>query len=200
MDKDPAVYVSQAEAGAPHAGNGSLDIGAAEMTAWRARPPPSPPLRGRGAVGHVLGDADAHRARADHYHCLGHPTASATPTSLPRRPAPTPLATAPTAFTVTGDNPVTPNGSQDTYAATPGAICDSAQLKPTSRWEPDRRRILAGGLPGRVGPADATSSTGTGTEIDYGLGSSISKARASAGFQTVNTHRSARDSAAAEGR
>lgn len=31
-------------------------------------------------------------------------------------------------FTVTGDHPVPPDGSQDTYTATPGTMCDSTEL------------------------------------------------------------------------
>jgi hypothetical protein len=82
---------------------------------------------------------------------------------------------------------VTPNGSQDRYAAAPGATCDSAQLKAD--------QSLGGGIAdgfsfeGFPAASDLLEHflTGTGTEIDYGLGSTISKqAQASAGFQTVN--------------
>ena len=103
------------------------------------------------------------------------PTASAQPTD------------AGTAFTVAGDNPVTPNGGQDTFASTPGATCDSAQLKA------DRSlgASIADGfsLEGFPAASDLLEHflTGSGTEIDYRLGSTISaQAQASAAFQTVN--------------
>jgi hypothetical protein len=82
---------------------------------------------------------------------------------------------------------VSPNGSQDTDAATPGATCASAQLKAD--------QSLGGGiadgfsLEGFPAASDLLAHflTGTGTEIHYGLGSTISKqAQASAGFQIVN--------------
>ena len=82
---------------------------------------------------------------------------------------------------------MTPNGSQDTDAATPGASCDGAQLK-------SDQSLGAGiadgfsleGFPAASGLL-AHFLTGTGTEIDYGVGSTISNlARASGGFQTVN--------------
>jgi hypothetical protein len=122
--------------------------------------------------------------------------APATPTALASRSttaAPTratgsarPTA-AGTAFTVAGDNPVTPNGSQDTYATTPGASCDGGQLRAD--------RSLGGGiatgfsLEGFPAASDLLEHflAGSGTEIDYRLGSAISaEAQASAGFQAVN--------------
>jgi hypothetical protein len=82
---------------------------------------------------------------------------------------------------------VTPNGSQDTYAATPGVTCDSAQLKADQSLGAS---IAAGfTLEGFPAASDLLAHflAGTGTEIDYGLGSTISKqAQASAAFQTVN--------------
>jgi hypothetical protein len=82
---------------------------------------------------------------------------------------------------------VTPNGSQDTYAATPDATCDGAQLKA------DRSlggSIAAGfSLEGFPAASDLLEHflTGSGTEIDYRIGSTISaQAQASAAFQTVN--------------
>jgi hypothetical protein len=91
------------------------------------------------------------------------------------------------AFTVAGDDPVTPNGSQDTYASTPGATCASAQLKS----DQSLGASIADGfsLEGFPAAADLLAHflTGTGTEVDYRLGSPISnQARASAGFRTVN--------------
>ena len=127
------------------------------------------------------------------------PTASAAPTasagrsvSAGRTASAAPGASARptdagTPFTVTGDNPVTPNGSQDTYAATPGATCDSAQLKADQSLGAS---IAAGfALEGFPAASDLLAHflAGTGTGIDYGLGSAISnQAQASAAFQAVN--------------
>ena len=107
------------------------------------------------------------------------PSASAT---APARPT-----TAGQAFTVAGDNPVTPNGSQDTAADAGGASCDSGRLKADQTLGAS----IAGGFSLEGFPAAADLLThflaGTGTEIDYGLGSTISdQAQASAGFQDVN--------------
>jgi hypothetical protein len=90
-------------------------------------------------------------------------------------------------FTIAGDNPVTPNGSQDTAAAASGASCDASQL----RADQALGASIAGGfsLEGFPAAADLLAHflAGTGTEIDYGLGSTISnQAQASAGFQEVN--------------
>jgi hypothetical protein len=82
---------------------------------------------------------------------------------------------------------VTPNGSQDTYAATADATCDGAQLKAD-------RSLGAGiadgfSLEGFPAASDLLEHflTGSGTEVDYRLGSTISaQAEASAGFRTVN--------------
>jgi hypothetical protein len=124
------------------------------------------------------------------------PTASKTPTAgtAPTGPI-TPTATTASArptdpaavFTVSGDNPVTPNGSQDTYAATPGATCDSAQLKADETLG----GTVADGFSLENFPAAADLLAhflaANGTEVDYPLGSAISKeAQASTGFQTVN--------------
>jgi len=107
------------------------------------------------------------------------PSASAT---APARPT-----TAGQAFTVAGDNPVTPNGSQDTAAAAAGASCDSGQLKADQRLGASIAEGFS--LEGFPAAADLLAHFlgGTGTEIDYGLGSTISnQAQASAAFQDVN--------------
>jgi hypothetical protein len=91
-------------------------------------------------------------------------------------------------FTVTGNNPVQVNGSQDTYAATPDATCDAFQFAAD-------RALGSGVVHGFVSenfPAAATLLahflTGTGTAVSFGIGSAISKeAVASSGFQAVNT-------------
>jgi hypothetical protein len=118
------------------------------------------------------------------------PSSAATtvsPTTVsPTTASPSP-ADASTAFTVSGDNSVTPNGSQDTYAATPDATCDSAQLKS----DQSLGASIASGfsLEGFPAASDLLRHflTGTGTEIDYRLGSTISnETQASAGFAAVN--------------
>ena len=114
-------------------------------------------------------------------------TASATPTPSARPTAPATPAEAGLAFTVAGDNPVTPNGSQDTTAATSDATCDRAELKADQSLGAG----IAGGFALEGFPAASDLLThflgGSGSEIDYRLGSTVSdQARASAGFQTVN--------------
>jgi hypothetical protein len=116
-------------------------------------------------------------------------TASPSPTAttaLPTTASPSPTD-ASTAFTVAGDNPVTSNGSQDTYAATPDATCDSVQLKS----DQSLGAAIASGFSLEGFPAGSDLLrhflAGTGTEIDYRLGSTISnEAQASAGFAAVN--------------
>jgi hypothetical protein len=88
-------------------------------------------------------------------------------------------------FAVTGDRPVSPNGSQDTY--TPGASCASA----TSASDHALGVRVARGF-GLTGfPAAAALLThflgGKGTKVDYRPGSVISKkARASSAFLAVD--------------
>jgi hypothetical protein len=91
-------------------------------------------------------------------------------------------------FTVTGNNPVQVNGSQDTHAATPDATCDSTQFAAD--------RALGSEVVDGFGlenyPTAASLLThflkGTGTEVDFGIGSVIAKkAVASSEFQAVNT-------------
>jgi hypothetical protein len=99
---------------------------------------------------------------------------------------PSPAAAART-FTVAGNHPVQPSGSQDTYAQTPGTSCDSATLT-TDKALGTR---IADGF--RLTGLSASASLlehflqGTGTAVDYPAGSAISKlARASSAFTTVN--------------
>jgi hypothetical protein len=91
-------------------------------------------------------------------------------------------------FTVTGNNQVQVNGSQDTNAATPNATCDS------SRLESDKAlgNEIADGFILENFPTAANLLThflkGTGAEVNFGIGSVISdKAAASSEFQAVNT-------------
>ena len=114
------------------------------------------------------------------------PTTASPATASPTTASPS-LTGASTAFTVAGDNPVTPNGSQDTDAATPDATCGSAQLKSNQLLGAS----IASGFSLEGFPAASNLLrhflTGTGTAIHYRLGSAISnEARASAGFAAVN--------------
>jgi hypothetical protein len=91
-------------------------------------------------------------------------------------------------FTVSGNNPVQVNGSQDTYAATPDATCDSTQLAADRALGNE----IADGFVLENFPTAASLLThfltGAGTEVDFGIGSSISRqAVASSEFQAVNT-------------
>lgn len=80
-----------------------------------------------------------------------------------------------------------PNGSQDTYAATPGALCDSAEFA----QDMSVGRHVADGfkLAGYPAAADLLEHflQGKGTEVDYRAGSSISQqVLASSVFQALN--------------
>jgi hypothetical protein len=118
-------------------------------------------------------------------------SASSSPSADPPAPATvhsvvhSPAGAAAFSFAVTGDRPVTPNGSQDTY--TPGASCASATF--ASDHALGVRVARGFGLTGF--PAAAALLThflqGKGTEVDYRTGSAISKkARASSAFLTVD--------------
>jgi len=115
-------------------------------------------------------------------------SACTTASSADPPPASTTPAASPTAtFTVAGDNPVLPNGSQDTHAQASGSECDPATF---ARDEALGNKIAAGfALAGF--PASAALLRhflkSTGTEVDYEPGSQISKkALASTAFRTVN--------------
>jgi hypothetical protein len=110
------------------------------------------------------------------------PPAPATAHSVVRSPA----RAAGFSFTVTGDRPVSPNGSQDTYSR--GTSCASATL--TSDHALGVRVARGFGLTGF--PAAAALLThflqGKGTAVGYRAGSAISKkARASSAFLTVDS-------------
>lgn len=101
--------------------------------------------------------------------------------------APTHAKTAWT-FTVSGDHPVVPNGSQDTHVATPGAVCDSAEF--TKDMSIGQHVVDGFTLAGFPAGADLLEHflSGEGTEIDYRAGSSISKqALASSAFLALNS-------------
>jgi hypothetical protein len=113
------------------------------------------------------------------------PAPSATHVKVDVTPAATPAPAKTTwTFAVSGDHPVVPNGSQDTYLATPGAVCDSAELTK----DMSIGQQVAGGftLAGFTASADLLEHflQGEGTEIDYRAGSSISQqALASSAFR-----------------
>jgi hypothetical protein len=111
---------------------------------------------------------------------------SGSPAPAPTRITPTQAKTS-SAFAVSGDHPVVPNGSQDTYAAAPGALCDSAEFA----QDMSVGRHVADGfkLAGYPAAADLLEHflQGGGTEVDYRAGSSISQqVLASSVFQALN--------------
>jgi hypothetical protein len=115
------------------------------------------------------------------------PASSVPSSAVSSSSAASPSADAAVVFTVAGANPVRPNGSQDTYATTPGAACDSTKLAGDKAVG---HEVAAGfsvsGFP--VAAALLTHFlTGEGTGINYAPGSSISsEALASGAFRTVN--------------
>ena len=118
----------------------------------------------------------------------GPPPPSVTVVASPTVPRPTHSDRPADVFTVTGNNPVQVNGSQDTNAASPDTACDSA------RFEADKAlgHEIADGFNLENFPAAANLLThflnGTGTEVGFPVGSVISKqAVASSEFQAVNT-------------
>jgi hypothetical protein len=117
--------------------------------------------------------------------CSAAPPAAGSPTA--RSPtAGSPAATA-FAFTVAGARPVPPNGSQDTHAQTPGAVCDGARF---AADEVVGIKVADGfAAAGFLASADLLTHflQGKGTEVDYRAGSPISeKAMSSNAFQAVN--------------
>ncbi len=121
--------------------------------------------------------------------CSATPPATGPP---PPSPSLSTSATEPTqaaaVFTVTGNNPVPVNGSQDTHAATPNAACDNTKF---AADEALGTEVVDGFVLENFPTAAnllAHFLKGTGTEVDFGIGSAISKeAVVSSGFQTVNT-------------
>jgi hypothetical protein len=118
----------------------------------------------------------------------GPPPPSAVVPTRPSHPSPTHSARAADVFTVTGNNPVQVNGSQDTNAATPDTTCDRSQFASDKVLG---NEIVDGFTLGNF-PAAANLLAhflkGTGTEVDFGIGSLISEqAAASSDFQAVNT-------------
>jgi hypothetical protein len=96
-------------------------------------------------------------------------------------------AKAAVAFTVTGDRPVLPGGSQDTHAQTPNARCDSR----TFAADKALGARVASGFAFAGFPVSAHLLahflTGKGTGVNYRAGSPIAKkALASEAFRTLN--------------
>ena len=91
------------------------------------------------------------------------------------------------AFTVTGDRPVLPSGSQDTHAQTPNTRCDSATFAADKDLGARVTRAFAlAGFPVAAGLL-AHFLTGTGTGVNYRAGSPIAKkALASGAFRALN--------------
>jgi hypothetical protein len=117
-------------------------------------------------------------------------TGPATTGPATSRPAATDPATSPAAsaaFTVAGDRPVPPSGSQDTHAQAPGAVCDSTTFDSD---EAKGTSVAAGfDLAGFPTAADLLDHflQGTGTPVSYRAGSPISaEARKSRAFLAVN--------------
>jgi hypothetical protein len=115
-----------------------------------------------------------------------HSAASSAASSGARSAVSSPQAAA-FSFTVAGDRPVAPNGSQDTSAQAPGAGCDTAKLASDHALG---LRIARGfGLAGFSAGADLLRHflQGTGTRVAYRAGTPISEqAQASTAFQAVN--------------
>lgn len=90
-------------------------------------------------------------------------------------------------FSVSGDHPVPANGSQDTHAATPGAVCGNAKLrKDMSLGRHVADEFAFAGFPAAAALLDHFLD-GTGTRAGYRAGSPVSKqAQASSGFRTVD--------------
>jgi hypothetical protein len=117
--------------------------------------------------------------------CSGGSTAPSA-TRTPARPADS-RSSSPWGFTVSGVNPVSANGSQDTNAQAAGAACDGAQLAADRTLGSQ----IADGFTAGNFPAAASLLrhflSGAGTGVNYPAGSYISRlARASSAFQGMN--------------
>jgi hypothetical protein len=91
------------------------------------------------------------------------------------------------AFTVAGDRPVLPSGSQDMHAQTPNTTCDSARFASDKALGARLARAFA--LAGFPVSADLLAHflTGKGTGINYRAGSPIAKkALVSEAFRALN--------------
>ena len=117
---------------------------------------------------------------------VGSSSAAGSPAPTTVHPTAHP-ARAAVAFTVTGDRPVLPSGSQDTHAQTPNTPCDSATF--AADKDLGARVARAFGLAGFPVAAGLLAHflTGTGAGVNYPAGSPIAKkALASEAFRTLN--------------
>jgi hypothetical protein len=91
------------------------------------------------------------------------------------------------AFTVAGDRPVRPSGSQDTHAQTPDTRCDSATFASDKALGARLARAFRlAGFPVSAGLL-AHFLAGQGTGVNYGAGSPIARqALASEAFRALN--------------
>jgi hypothetical protein len=120
------------------------------------------------------------------------PAPTATVTTVPASSAPASSGLASSAavapsFTVTGVNPVLPNGSQDTSDQAAGTVCDAAKLSADKALGAE----IAAGFALDGFPVASVLLThflaGTGTKVAYPAASAISRqARASGVFKTLN--------------
>jgi hypothetical protein len=116
------------------------------------------------------------------------PPSSVPASSVPASPDPATSPAAAPSFTVTGMNPVLPNGSQDTTAQAPGSVCEKARLADDQSLGAE---IAAGFALDDFPVASALLThflTGDGTEVAYPAGSAIARqARASSAFRAVDS-------------
>ncbi|MGH3247874.1 MAG: hypothetical protein ACRDOI_16965, partial [Trebonia sp.] len=139
-------------------------------------------------AGRVISAAIASLAAALALAGCGSPGSPApAPTRIKVDVTPTQARTTPWTFAVSGDHPVVPDGSQDTHAATPGAVCDSAEF---ANDKSIGGQVVAGfTVAGFPASADLLEHffQGKGTEIDYRAGSSISRQVLASGvFRALN--------------
>jgi hypothetical protein len=117
----------------------------------------------------------------------GSPAAKSSPAATVPSAGAAPSGGAAVAFTVTGNHPVPPNGSQDTHAQTPNAVCDDARF---AAAQAVGLNVANGFALARFGvSADLMSHflKGTGTAVNYRAGSPISQqALSSSAFKAVN--------------
>jgi hypothetical protein len=115
------------------------------------------------------------------------PATGSLPATESASAAAVPSADAGPSFTVAGNRPVPPNGSQDTHAQTPAAACDRAAFAADKALGIK----IAGGFSLAGFPVAAALLThflgGKGAKVDYPAGSPIARqARSSSAFRAVN--------------
>ena len=115
------------------------------------------------------------------------PASPAPASSAPVSSDPAASAAAAASFTVTGVNPVLPNGSQDTNDQAPGTVCDKTKLSADKTLGAE---IAAGfaldGFPVASGLLTHFLA-GNGTKVAFPAGSAIARqARASSAFRALD--------------